>query len=103
MVEAQLDALSTGTRREIYRLLVERPRSVGELADHVPVSRPAVSQHLKVLVDARLATAERVGTRHVYAADPEGMARLREWVDGMWDMALGSFARFAGDEMERAK
>lgn len=100
MVDAQLGALSAQTRREIYRLLLEGPRSVGELADALPVSRPAVSQHLKVLVDARLATAETVGTRHMYSADAEGMSRLRDWVDGMWEMALGNFARFARDEME---
>jgi DNA-binding transcriptional ArsR family regulator len=100
MVDAQLDALSVETRREIYRLLVERPRAVGELADALPVSRPAVSQHLRVLVDARLAASETVGTRHVYSADPEGMRRLRDWVDGMWEQALRSFARFVSDEME---
>ena len=100
MVDQQLDALSVETRREIYRLLVARPRSVGELADALPVSRPAVSQHLRVLVDARLAIVEPVGTRHVYSADPEGMRRLRDWVDGMWEMALGSFARFASEQME---
>ena len=100
MVEAQLGALSVEVRREIYRLLLERPRSVGELAEELPVSRPAVSQHLKVLLEAQLAYVETVGTRHVYTADPEGMARLRDWVDGMWQTALGSFARFAGEQEE---
>jgi DNA-binding transcriptional ArsR family regulator len=101
MVDAQLEALSVDTRRQIYRLLAERPRSVGELAELVPVSRPAVSQHLKVLVDADLATVQTSGTRHVYSADPEGMERLRQWIDEMWELALGSFARFARDEQRK--
>ncbi|RPI21076.1 MAG: ArsR family transcriptional regulator, partial [Actinobacteria bacterium] len=90
MVDTQLDALAVETRRAIYQMLLERPHSVGELAARLPVSRPAVSQHLKVLVDAELARATTVGNRHVYSADPAGMAALRDWVDQMWDMAMGS-------------
>jgi DNA-binding transcriptional ArsR family regulator len=101
MVETQLEALAVDTRRAIYQLLLERPRSVGELAAELPVSRPAVSQHLKVLVEARLARQAKLGNRHVYSADPEGMGALRGWVDQMWEMALGSFAGFAAREMER--
>ena len=101
MVEAQLEALSVETRREIYTMLLERPRSVGDIADHLPVSRPAVSQHLKVLLDADLAQVTNVGTRRVYAANPAGMAALRDWIDRMWDMAMGSFADFARREMEK--
>ena len=100
MVDTQLDALAVETRRTIYRMLLDKPRSVGELAAQLPVSRPAVSQHLKVLVDADLARVTSVGTRHVYSADPEGMAALRDWVDEMWSMAMGSFAGFARRETE---
>lgn len=101
MVDAQLDALAVETRRAIYTMLLEQPRSVGDLADHLPVSRPAVSQHLKVLLDAELARVTSVGNRRVYSADPTGMAALRDWVDQMWDMAMGNFAGFAQREMER--
>jgi DNA-binding MarR family transcriptional regulator len=83
-------------------MLVERPRPVGEIADRLPVSRPAVSQHLKVLLDADLARVTNVGNRRVYSANPEGMAALRDWIDRMWDMAMGSFAEFTRREMERA-
>jgi DNA-binding transcriptional ArsR family regulator len=101
MVDAQLEALSVETRRVIYTMLLERPRSVGDIADHLPVSRPAVSQHLKVLLAADLAQVTNVGTRRVYAANPAGMAALRDWIDRMWDMAMGSFADFARREMEK--
>src|SRR5688572_611413 len=101
MVDAQLDALAVETRRAIYTMLLEKPRSVGDLADRLPVSRPAVSQHLKVLLEAELAGVTNVGNRRVYSANPTGMAALRDWVDQMWDMAMGSFAGFAQREMER--
>jgi DNA-binding transcriptional ArsR family regulator len=100
MVDAQLDALAVETRRAIYTMLLDRPRSVGDIADHLPVSRPAVSQHLKVLLDAELARVTSIGNRRVYSADPRGMAALREWVDEMWTMAMGRFADFAEKEME---
>lgn len=100
MVDAQLDALAGETRRAIYTMLLERPRSVGDIADQLPVSRPAVSQHLKVLLDAELARVTSIGNRRVYSADPRGMAALREWVDHMWTMAMGSFTAFAEREME---
>jgi DNA-binding transcriptional ArsR family regulator len=100
MVDAQLEALSVETRRAIYTMLLERPRSVGDLAERLPVSRPAVSQHLKVLLDADLARVTTLGNRRVYSADPAGMAALRDWIDRMWDMAMGSFADFARKEME---
>jgi len=101
MVDAQLDALAVETRRAIYTMLLEKPRSVGDLADRLPVSRPAVSQHLKVLLEAELARVTSVGNRRVYSANPTGMAALRDWVDQMWDMAMGSFAGFAQREMEK--
>lgn len=101
MVDAQLEALSVETRRSIYTMVLERPRSVGDIANRLPVSRPAVSQHLKVLLDADLARVTRVGNRRVYSANPAGMTALRDWIDQMWDMAMGSFADFARQEMER--
>jgi DNA-binding transcriptional ArsR family regulator len=86
-----LSALADPTRRAIFEHLAERPRAVGELAGELPVSRPAVSQHLKVLKDARLVTDERVGTRRVYQVDPEGLRRLRGYLDHFWDQALAAY------------
>lgn len=91
MVDAQLDALGAGTRRQIYRMLLEGPRAVQDLADDLPVSRPAVSQHLKVLVEAGLARSSNDGARHIYSVDPAGMARLRSWAESMWAHAIDRF------------
>lgn len=88
-----LDALADPTRRAIYDKLRERPRSVGELAADLPVSRPAVSQHLKVLEEARLVRYRRQGTRHVYRPDPSGLEPLRAYVESLWDDVLEAFAR----------
>ncbi len=100
MIDAQLEALAVDTRRSIYTMILERPRSVSELSSGLPVSRPAVSQHLKVLLDADLAQVTEVGNRRVYSGNPAGMASLREWVDQMWSLAMDSFARFAREQME---
>jgi DNA-binding transcriptional ArsR family regulator len=100
MVDTQLEALAVETRRAIYTMLLERPRSVTELASRLPVSRPAVSQHLKVLVEADLARVAAEGTRRVYSANPDGMALLRGWVDEMWNLAMRNFADFAREQME---
>jgi DNA-binding transcriptional ArsR family regulator len=86
-----LDALGDPTRRQIFELLRSGPRSVGDLADDLPVSRPAVSQHLRVLEDARLVTHRRNGTRHLYELDSAGVEVLRDWVDGFWNEALARF------------
>jgi DNA-binding transcriptional ArsR family regulator len=86
-----LDALGDPTRRLVFELLREGPRSVGELADEVPVSRPAVSQHLRVLEDAGLVSHRREGTRHLYELDRTGVAELRAWVDDFWNEALARF------------
>jgi DNA-binding transcriptional ArsR family regulator len=86
-----LDALGDPTRREIFELLRRGPSSVGELAARVPVSRPAVSQHLRVLEEAGLVTHTRHGTRHVYELDSHGVAALRDWVDGFWSDVLARF------------
>jgi DNA-binding transcriptional ArsR family regulator len=86
-----LDALGDPTRRLVFELLREGPRSVGELAAKVPVSRPAVSQHLRVLQDAGLVTHRREGTRNLYELEPAGVAELRAWVDDFWSDALDRF------------
>ena len=86
-----LDALGDATRRRVFELLRTGPRSVGELAAQVPVSRPAVSQHLRVLEQAGLVSHRREGTRHLYELDGSGVAELRDWVGGFWDEALARF------------
>ncbi len=92
MYDTTLDALGDATRRTIFELLRSGPQSVGELADQLPISRPAVSQHLKVLREAGLVRQQAVGTRRIYSVAPEGLQSLRNWVDSMWDDALGRFA-----------
>ena len=79
------------TRRQIFDALKSGPHSVGELAARVPVSRPAVSQHLKVLKDARLVFDRPAGTRRIYQVDPDGLAALRGYLDHFWDQALAGF------------
>src|ERR1700739_4042271 len=86
-----LHCLSDPTRREVFERLRGGPRSVGALARGLPVSRPAVSQHLKALKGAGLVTHRSEGTRHVYYIDPEGLGELRRWLDGFWTDALESF------------
>ena len=88
-------ALADPTRREIFERVAARPRAVGEIADELPVSRPAVSQHLKVLSEAGLVTARADGTRRIYALDPQGLAGLRDYLDGFWSRSLAAFARSA--------
>jgi len=90
-----LDALGDPTRRRVFELLRDGPRSVGELASELPVSRPAVSQHLRVLESAGLVSHRRNGTRHLYELDRFGVAELRTWVDGFWDEALARFKAVA--------
>jgi DNA-binding transcriptional ArsR family regulator len=89
--EAVWAALGDGTRRAIVLLLAASPMSVGDLAAQLPVTRPAVSQHLKVLKDAGLVNEEAVGTRRIYRLDAAGVAALREQLDDFWDRALGGF------------
>jgi len=90
-----LDALGDPTRRQVFERLRSGPRSVGELAADLPVSRPAVSQHLRVLEDAGLVTHRRNGTRHLYELDSAGVGVLRDWVDGFWSEALARFKAVA--------
>ena len=86
-----LDALGDWTRRQIFDALKNGPHSVGELAARVPVSRPAVSQHLKVLKDAGLVTDHRAGTRRIYEVDRDGLGRLRADLDHFWTSALAAY------------
>ena len=94
-LQAGLDALGDGTRMAIFQRLANGPMAVNELAEGLPVSRPAVSQHLRVLKDAGLVTASKAGTRRMYQLDPEGVARLRAHFDLVWERALGAFQRAA--------
>ena len=84
-------AVGDGTRRAIVLMLAAGPLSVGALAARLPVTRSAVSQHLKALKGAGLVTHRSEGTRHVYYIDPEGLGELRRWLDGFWTDALESF------------
>ncbi|HEY7798324.1 MAG TPA: metalloregulator ArsR/SmtB family transcription factor [Hyphomonadaceae bacterium] len=86
-----LAALADPTRRKIFERLKRGPSPVGVLAEGLPVSRPAVSQHLKVLKEAGLVSEEQEGARRIYRIDPEGLGQLRRWLDGFWDDALGNF------------
>lgn len=89
--EKVLDAVADDTRRVILGLIRERARSVGELADAVPVSQPAVSQHLRVLREAGLVEARKDGRRRIYRLRVEGLAPLRRWVESFWEDALDAF------------
>jgi DNA-binding transcriptional ArsR family regulator len=84
-------ALGDPTRRAIFERLADRPCAVGELARELPVSRPAVSQHLKVLKDARLVTDRRDGNRRIYQLDPDGIAALRADLERFWTQALSAY------------
>ena len=84
-------ALGDPTRRAIFERLAHGPSAVGELANEFPVTRPAVSQHLKVLKDAGLVTSSQAGNRRIYQADPNGVAALRDQLDQFWNQALATF------------
>ena len=91
-------ALGDPTRRAVFERLRQGPRPVGELARELPVSRPAVSQHLRVLKDAGLVTERREGTRRLYRIDPAGVAELRDYFDDFWNEALAAFQAAAESE-----
>lgn len=93
--ERALDALGDPTRRAVFNRLRTGARSVTEIAEGLDVTRPAVSQHLRVLREARLVVARAEGTRRMYAVDKRGLAELRGWLDGFWDDALAAFKRAA--------
>ncbi len=99
--EQALDALGDPTRRAILKRLRSGARAVGDIADGMDVSRPAVSQHLKVLKAARLVTDRAEGTRRLYAVDPRGVEALRDWLDGFWDEALMAFKAAAEREARK--
>jgi DNA-binding transcriptional ArsR family regulator len=86
-----MDALGDPTRRAIFEQLSEGPRAVGEIAGELPISRPAVSQHLRVLKEAGLVVERREGTKRIYRLDPDGLASVREYFDRFWDAALAEF------------
>jgi len=93
--QAVLTALADPTRRSIFERLARSPHAVGELAAELPISRPAVSQHLKVLKEARLVTDHADGTRRVYAVDPAGLAAMRDYFEKFWQTSLAAFAKNA--------
>ena len=97
--EIVLSALADPTRREIFEALRTRPRTVSELAEGRSVSRPAVSQHLKVLEGAGLVAVEPKGARRIYSVRPEGLAALRAYLDDFWGAALSAFA----EEVEKSQ
>jgi len=90
-----LAALADPTRRQVFERLRSGPQRVGAIARGMPVSRPAVSQHLKVLKEAGLVTDRPEGARRVYYIDPHGLGALRGWLDQFWDQALASFQAHA--------
>jgi len=90
-----LGLLGDPSRRAIFELLARRPSSVGELSELLPISRPAVSQHLKVLQDGGLVVSQAVGTRRVYRLNPQGVAALRAYLDRIWSDALTAFQKAA--------
>jgi DNA-binding transcriptional ArsR family regulator len=96
-------ALGDPTRRAIFERLVEHPLAVGEIAGELPVSRPAVSQHLKVLKDAGLVVDRAAGTRRIYRVDPQGLAVLRAQLDRFWTQALATFKEVVEEQTEEAR
>lgn len=99
--EHVLDALGNGTRRAVLKRLQHGARSVGEIAEGLNVTRPAVSQHLRVLKAAGLVTDRAEGTRRLYSVDRQGLEAVRHWIDGLWDDALAAFAEAAEREADK--
>lgn len=93
-------ALGDRSRRQIFEMLAERPQSVTELASTLPISRPAVSQHLRVLKTADLVRSRPEGTRRIYEVDPDGLRALREELDGFWSKSLARFKQLAEQEVD---
>lgn len=96
-----LGALGDPTRRAIFERLAAQPSAVVDLARGLPVTRPAVSQHLKVLKEAGLVREVSQGTRRIYSLDPRGIAAMRRWLDAHWASALDAFKQFADQQHER--
>jgi DNA-binding transcriptional ArsR family regulator len=101
--DRQFTALADPSRRAIFEALARRPLAVGELAARFPISRPAVSQHLRVLADAKLVAHEAQGTRNVYRVNTEGLETLRQYLDAMWGQALRDFKRVAESSYHAAR
>jgi len=101
--EQVLDALGDPTRRTIFKRLRGGARSVGELAEGMDVTRPAVSQHLAVLKAARLVIDRADGTRRLYTVDPRGIQTVRDWLDGFWDKTLEAFKAAAEREARKER
>ncbi len=97
--DTALAALADPTRRRVFESLNSGPKAVGAIARGLPVSRPAVSQHLRVLKDAGLVADRPEGTRRVYYIDPHGLGTIRKWLDQFWDVALQAYA----DEVKRSE
>ena len=93
-------ALADPTRRQVFERLARKPLSVGAIAEELPVSRPAVSQHLKILKDAGLVLDERDGTKRLYRLDPRGIEGMRKYLDRFWDRALAAFKAAAEKETD---
>jgi len=99
----ELTAIADPTRQAMLERLRKRPMTVGELAEGLPVTRPAVSQHLKILRQARLVTERREGTRHYFNLNPEALLELREYIDEMWEDAIGEFSRYVAEQKRKRK
>jgi DNA-binding transcriptional ArsR family regulator len=102
-IQHGLTALGDPTRLAIFEMLGDHPQAVHQLAAGLPVSRPAVSQHLRVLKDARLVRDRREGTRRIYELNPEGLALLRDHFARLWDQALSAFKKFAEEGHQKEK
>jgi DNA-binding transcriptional ArsR family regulator len=102
-MEAALRAIAEPRRREILRLVRDSELSAGEIASHFDVTRSAVSQHLRVLKDAGLLMERRNGTRRIYRIRPDGLAEIRDFIDGLWDIKLAALKRAAEAEERRAR
>jgi len=102
-LQSGLTALGDPTRLAIFEMLGDHPQAVSQLAAGLPVSRPAVSQHLRVLKDARLVRDRRDGARRIYELNPEGLAMLRDHFAQLWDQALSAFKKFAEEEHQKEK
>lgn len=102
-MEAALRAIAEPRRRQILRMVRDEELSAGEIASHFEVTRSAVSQHLRVLKDAGLVAERRHGTRRIYRIRPEGLAELREFIDGLWEIKLATLKRVAEAEERRQR
>jgi len=101
--DSQLDALGDATRRAILARLIAGPLAVGELAEEFPVSRPAISQHLRILKDANLVVDRAQGNRRLYQLNPAGFETLREYFEQFWGQALDAFRRKVEEQPTKVK